>query len=89
MARSVHRNEIRKVKPLFTTTFLNIVIDDDAAKACRRRKDVMMGINMHDVFIFGDRPIGPVSTLSAIVDSVFFAQTFEIGASRIVLEKRW
>src|SRR3954454_21622302 len=44
---------------------------------------------MHDVVVFGDRPIGFDRRIGAIMHRLFLAQPLEIRPQRIVLEQFW
>jgi len=67
-------------------TFL-LIAEGDAAQGGFGRIDAVVGVDMHDVFIFGHRPERAVFALLAVMDRVFTAQTLEIRPHRICPEE--
>ena len=47
----------------------------------------MIGLDLHDVVVFGDRPIRPEHAVLAVMHGVFPAQPFEIGPERIGMKQ--
>jgi hypothetical protein len=43
----------------------------------------MIGLDVHDIVVFGDRPIRPKHAVLAVMHGVFLAQPVEIGPERI------
>ena len=81
MPRLIHRDEARPV------VARRHVADRDAAKAGVRGEDAVIGVDMHDVVVFGDRPIGLDRRVGAVMHRLFLAQPLEPGPQRIVLEQ--
>ena len=79
--RLIHRDETRPV------VARRHVADRDAAERDIRGEHAVIGIDMHDVVIFGDRPIGLDRRVGAIVHRLFLAQPLEPRPQRIVLEQ--
>ena len=63
------------------------VADGDAAERCRRREHRMVGLDVHDVVVFGHRPIRPEHAVLAVMHRLFPAQPVEIRPERIGLEQ--
>ena len=59
------------------------VADGDAAERRRRREHRMVGLDVHDVVVFGHRPVRPEHAVLAVMDRVFLAQPVEIRPERI------
>ncbi len=81
--RLVHRDETRPV------VAHRHVTDRDTAERDVGGEDAVVGIDMHDVVIFGHRPIGFDRRVGAVVHRLFLAQPFEPRPQRIVLEQPW
>jgi hypothetical protein len=47
------------------------VADGDAAERRRRREHRMIGLDVHDVVVFGDRPIRPEHAVLAVMHGIF------------------
>ncbi len=65
--RRVHHDEHRQEETFF------LIAEGDAAQGGFGRIDAVVGVDMHDVFIFGHRPERAVFALLAVMDRVFMA----------------
>ena len=81
VARLVHGDEA------FAAQVRRDVADGDAAKRRRRREHRVVGLDVHDVVVFGHRPIRPEHAVLAVVHRVFPAQPVEIRPERVGLEQ--
>ena len=63
------------------------VANGDAAERSRRREHRMVGLDVHDVVVFGHRPIRPEHAVLAVMHRVFPAQPVEIRPERVGLEQ--
>src|SRR5215216_817292 len=79
----VHRNEAR---PVIAD---GGVADVDAANRRVGGEDAVIGVDMHDVVIFGHRPIGLDRRVGAVMHRLLLAQPLEPRPQRIVLEQLW
>ena len=76
VARLVHGDEA------FAAQVRRDVADGDAAERSRRREHRMIGLDVHDVVVFGHRPIRPEHAVLAVMHRVFPAQPVEIRPER-------
>jgi hypothetical protein len=65
------------------------VADRNAAERDVGGEDAVIGVDMHDVVVLGDRPIGLDRRVGAVVHRLFLAQPFEPRPQRVVLEQSW
>ena len=81
VARLVHRDEARPV------VAGRHVADPDAAERHVGGEDAVTGVDMHDVVVARDRPIGLDRRVGAVMHRLFLAQPLEPRPQRIVLEQ--
>ena len=81
--RLIHRDEARIV------VARRHVADRDAAERGVGGEDAVVGVDMHDVVVLGDRPIGLDRRIGAVMHRLFLAQPLEPGPQRVVLEQSW
>ena len=90
-----HRLALRRVPRLIHRDEARIVVarrhvtDRDAAECRVGGEDAVVGIDMHDVVVFGHRPIGLDRRVGAVVHRLFLAQPLEPRPQRVVLEQSW
>src|SRR6516162_6324656 len=75
-----------KARPLHT---LWRIFDRDAAELVGGREDAVVYLHLHDVFVFGDRPIGPVRALRRVMYRILSAQTLEVRVPGIRKIQLW
>jgi len=81
VARLVHRDEA------LAAQIRRHVADRDAAERCGRGEHRMVGLDVHDVVVAGDRPVRPEHRVLAVMHRILAAQPVEIRPEGIGLEQ--
>ena len=81
VVRLVHRNEHRPAQ------LHRLVADGDAAELGIGREHLVVGLDLHDVVVLGDRPERSVDLAVAVVHRRFLAQAVEVRPEGIGAEK--
>ncbi len=79
VAGRIHADEARPVH------VLGLILDLDAAQFRGRGIDLVVDLDLHDVFVLGHRPIGAVAAIAAVMHRVLAPQPGEIGVPDVIL----
>ena len=68
--------------------FSRLPAKGDTAGALLGREQLMVRVDIHDVVVFGHRPVGPHHTFGGVVHRVFGAQALKMGPQGVVGKQR-